>query len=49
MRFLQMCSSSRHSELAESGQDIHSPSQSTKGHHLQALPDFMPLAIEKGS
>ncbi|XP_043812261.1 protein GAMETE EXPRESSED 2 isoform X11 [Manihot esculenta] len=41
--------SSRHSELAESGQDIHSPSQSTKGHHLQALPDFMPLAIEKGS
>ncbi|KAG8655509.1 hypothetical protein MANES_04G046000v8 [Manihot esculenta] len=41
--------SSRQFEIAESGQDIHSPSQSTRGYHLQALPDFMPLAIEKGS
>ncbi|XP_043811585.1 protein GAMETE EXPRESSED 2 isoform X5 [Manihot esculenta] len=41
--------SSRHFEIAESEQDIHSPSQSTRGHHLQGLPDFMPLAIEKGS
>lgn len=47
--FYKYASSSRQFEIAESGQDIHSPSQSTRGHHLQALPDFMPLAIEKGS